>query len=191
MLLRPEHSCHDAYCHAFHEGPAPLGRRGFVKLAALTAGAGLAASWIPNWAFASGTAEAIMLSCMDYRMVDPQAKFMSGKGLDGEYDHVVLAGASLGVVSKKFGKWHDVFWEHLDVAIKLHKVHQVIVIDHQDCGAYKLALGDDAVDTPEKELAAHTATIQTFAKLVEKHHPNLPVEGYFMALDGTAEPIEL
>ena len=146
---------------------------------------------MPNLAFADGTAEALMLSCMDYRFVDPQAKFMNGKGLDGEYDHVVLAGASLGVVSKKFGKWHDVFWEHLDVAIKLHKVHQVIVIDHRDCGAYKLALGEAAVGTPEKELAAHTATIHTFAKLVAKHHPDLPVEGYLMALDGTAEQIAL
>jgi len=74
----------------------PPGRRGFVKLAAVTARAGLVAGWMPSWAFASGTAEALMLSCIDYRFVDPQAKFMSGKGLDGEYAHVVLAGASPG-----------------------------------------------------------------------------------------------
>jgi len=70
-------------------------------------------------------------------------------------------------------------------------VHEVIVIDHRHCGAYKLALGEGAVDTPEEELAAHTATMKAFGELMRTHHPKLPVVGYLMALDGTAEQIEV
>jgi carbonic anhydrase len=163
-------------------------RRGFVKLATLAAGVGLFAAYAPRLAF-GGEAQALMLSCMDYRMVDPMAAFMNKKGLDGKYDHVVLAGASLGVVSDKFKDWHETFWEHLKVSIDLHKVHEVIVIDHRDCGAYKLALGAEAVATAESETAAHAKTLRSFASLVRSRHADLGVEAYLMALDGTAEQI--
>lgn len=184
--------CHDVL-ETIRAAPVlhPVGRRSFVKLAAVATGVGLFASWAPRLAFA-GEAQALMLSCMDYRVVDPMVNFMSAKGLDGQYDHVVLAGASLGVVSKRFAGWHETFWEHLDVAIKLHHVHEVIVIDHRDCGAYKLAFGEDKVSTPEGETEAHTKTMQSFGKLVRKHHPDLTsIEAYLMALDGTAEKIDV
>ena len=104
-----------------------------------------------------------MLSCMDYRLVDDFVYFMAQQGLHDGYDHVVLAGASLGVMSEKFAAWHETFWTHLDVAIQLHHVEEVVVLDHRDCGAYRLALGAEAVDTPEKETAAHADTIRRFA----------------------------
>ena len=183
-------TCHDGLCRVGAKDDYAIPRRSFVKLASLAAGAGLIAGYLPRFAFA-GEAQALMLSCMDYRFVDPMAAFMNSKGLDGKYDHVVLAGASLGVVSKKFAAWHDTFWQHLDVAIKLHGVHEVVVIDHLDCGAYKLAFGDDIVASKEVEMPAHTKTIQSFAALVRKHHPDLAIEGYVMGLDGTAEQVGL
>jgi carbonic anhydrase len=164
------------------------GRRDFLRLTALGASAALffAASGKVQ---ASGQAKALMLSCMDYRLVDDLAKFMEAEGLKDNYDHVVLAGASLGAVSDKFKDWHDTFWQHLDVAIKLHNIHEVIVIDHRDCGAYKLALGADAVSTPEKETSAHTTALTEFAALVKSKHAKLEVKAYLMALDGTTETI--
>ncbi len=182
-------SCHDILGAVPARGEAlALDRRGFVKLATLAAGVGLFACWAPRLAF-GGEAEAILLSCMDYRVIEHMAAFMKTKGLEGKYDQVVLAGASLGVVSDKFESWHDVFWEHLDIAIKLHKVHELIVIDHRDCGAYKLALGEAAVAAPGDETAAHAATLRSFAKLVRDRSPSLPVEAYLMALDGATDKI--
>lgn len=166
-----------------------VGRRQFIKLATLGAGVALFMSAAPRFAMASGKAKALMLSCMDYRLVDDTVKFMADQGLNDEYDHVVLAGASLGVVSETFKAWHDTFWQHLDVAIKLHGIEEVIVIDHRDCGAYKLALGAEAVATPEKETAVHTATIVNFAKQVKAKHSTLGVKAYIMALDGKTEAV--
>jgi len=68
--------------------------------------------------FASGKSEALLLSCMDYRLVDDTERYMSGRGLRDKYDHVILAGASLGVVSEKYPSWSKTFWEHLEVAIQ-------------------------------------------------------------------------
>lgn len=166
------------------------GRRDFLRLTALGASAALFLAAAPK-AQAGGHAKALMLSCMDYRLVDDLVKFMEAEGLNDNYDHVVLAGASLGAVSDKFKDWHETFWQHLDVAIKLHHIEEVIVIDHRDCGAYKLALGAEAVATPELETAAHTKAIAEFATLVKAKHAELEVKAYLMALDGTTETVAI
>ncbi|MFO1062078.1 MAG: carbonic anhydrase [Dongiaceae bacterium] len=170
--------------------PAAPGRRTFIKLATLGAGVALLYGAAPRLALA-GHAKALMLSCMDYRLIDANVSFMREQGLDKEYDYVILAGASLGVVSDKFADWHATFWQHLDVAIKLHAIEEVIVVDHRDCGAYRLALGADAVATSEKELAAHVATLTEFARQVRDKQPKLGLQAFLMGLDGKAEPIKV
>jgi carbonic anhydrase len=185
------HHCVTHSCHNLSETTTDVtvGRRQFLKLATLGAGVALFMSAAPRFAVASGKAKALMLSCMDYRLVDDTVKFMADQGLNNEYDHLVLAGASLGVVSETFKDWHGTFWQHLDVAIKLHGIEEVIVIDHRDCGAYKLAMGAEAVDTPAKETAVHTATIAAFAKQVKAKHGTLGVKAYIMSLDGKTEAV--
>ena len=170
---------------------AGLGRREFIRIATIGGGAAIVAGISANGAMAGGKAKALLLSCMDYRLVDDLVKMMGTMGMQDNYDHVVLAGASLGVVNDKFAGWHDTFWQHLDVAKQLHGIEEVIVIDHRDCGAYRLALGEAAVSTPEAELQMHTLAINEFALRVAARHPELKVEGWLMALDGTAEHIEI
>ena len=172
-------------------GPFRLGRRKFFRLAAIGSGAAIVSALSANGTLAGGQAKALMLSCMDYRLVDDLVTMMEGMGLHDNYDHVVLAGASLGVINDKFADWHETVWQHLDVALKLHHIEEVIVIDHRDCGAYKLALGEAAMATPEQETEMHRLAINEFALRVKARHPELSVEGYLMALDGTAEAVEI
>ncbi|WP_085317579.1 carbonic anhydrase [Derxia lacustris] len=166
---------------------AGLSRRGFAKVAALGAGAALFAR--SPLALAGGHADALLLSCMDYRLMDNVASYMNGRGLEKHYDHVVLAGASLGAVSDRFPAWNATFWSHLDVAIKLHAVPKVMVMDHRDCGAYKLVLGEAHLASAASERDAHAATIATFKAQVKEKYPNLQVEGLLMALDGSVETV--
>src|SRR5262245_58173974 len=113
-------------------------RRRFLQLAALGGGASLLAAipFVPT-ARAAGTTEALLLSCMDFRLMDDIERYMSGRGLRDKYDHIVLAGASLGAITHKYRAWNKTFWQHLDIAIQLHAIHTVVVLDHRDCGAYK------------------------------------------------------
>jgi len=121
--------------------------------------------------------------------MDEIERYMSGRGLKDKYDHVVLAGASLGAVTDKYPAWNKTFWDHLDVAIKLHQIHEVIVMDHRDCGAYKVILGEDLAKTPDKETAAHSAQLKQLASKIKQKHPALKVELLLMALDGKVETI--
>ena len=132
-----------------------------------------------------------MLSCMDYRFVDDLVAAMSEMGLQDNYDPVVLAGALLGVVNDKFADWHDTFWQHLDVALQLHHIKQLLLIDQPNCGAYKPALREAAVSSPKHEYQMRTLAINKFTLRVAARYPDLKVSGFLMALDGTVQQITI
>lgn len=89
------------------------------------------------------------------------------------------------MVAPKFADWHKAFWDNLAITIQLHNIKRVIAIDHRDCGAAKVAYGEDAVSTPEKENAAHAVVLAEFREQVGRRQPNLKVETMLMALDGS------
>lgn len=172
------------------KGGLETDRRDFLKLAVLGAGAAVALSSFPTTAaLAAGNADALLLSCMDFRLVDDTARYMEGRHLTNHYDHVVLAGASLGAVHDKFSAWHGTFWEHVDVAIQLHHIKKVMVLDHRDCGAYKIALGKDLAGDRAAETAAHADVLKKFRAAVKAKYPTLEVELMLMDLDGKVETI--
>jgi carbonic anhydrase len=138
---------------------------------------------------AAGQTEALLLSCMDFRLVDDTARYMASRGMTDKYDHIILAGAALGALTEKFPAWNQTFWDHVGVAIDLHKIHKVLVLDHRDCGAYKVILGEDFAKDPVKETAIHATQLKRLGKLIQEKYPALAVELLLMALDGKVEGI--
>ncbi|MBI1735645.1 MAG: hypothetical protein HYR51_10755 [Candidatus Rokubacteria bacterium] len=163
------------------------GRRQFLWTSALGASATLFG--VPWPVRAAGQTEALLLSCMDYRLVDETERYMAARGMRNKYDHVILAGAALGAVTGKFPAWNTTFWEHLDVAIQLHHVQKVLVLDHRDCGAYKVILGEDFAKDPGKERETHAGQLRELRKRIQARYPQLAVELLLMSLDGTVETI--
>jgi hypothetical protein len=156
-------------------------------LAKLLAGA-VGAAALPGAAKAADVT-ALGITCIDYRLVEDGVHFFHDKNLTRDYDQVSLAGASLAAVSDKFPSSNAAFWNHIDIAKTLHHIKKVIVVDHRDCGAYKVAFGKDYQGEPAGETGQHkTVMEQVKAKLAEVH-PELESEFYLMALDGTAERI--
>ncbi len=165
-------------------------RRRFLKM--LTVGGSVVGL---TWLFpvgrlrAAGQTEALLLSCMDFRLVDATARYMASRGLTDKYDHIILAGAALGALTDKFPSWNQTFWDHVGVAIDLHKIHKVIVLDHRDCRAYKVILGEDFAKDPAKETAIHATQLKRLGKMIQEKYPALEVELLLMALDGKVEGI--
>jgi carbonic anhydrase len=159
-------------------------RRGFGALAGGIAGLAL----LPLRAYA-GHAEALALTCIDYRLVDDAVRFFDGLHLTGEYDQVSLAGASLAAMSAKFPSSNKAFWDHVEIAKSLHHVGKLIVVDHRDCGAYKVAFGAKFAAEPAAETAQHKKVMTELKAALAKRHPDLGVEFYLMALDGSAERV--
>jgi carbonic anhydrase len=159
-------------------------------MASVLAGAGMgAASAARASEVAPHKVEALLLCCMDYRLIDDTQRWMAGRGLEDRYDQLILAGASIAVTSGKYPAWAETFWGELDIAVKLHGVGRVIVLDHRDCGAYRLILGKDLKDEPQKELAAHVKELYGVRELILNRHPGMQVELALMSLDGTVMPV--
>jgi carbonic anhydrase len=165
-----------------------LGAPRFGRRVLLFGAAG--AALLPRFARAAGgDYEAMILGCIDPRMQTPVRDYAVKQGLAGKYSQFVFAGAAIGAVAEKFDDWHKTFWENLAITIQLHNIKSVIAIDHRDCGAAKVAYGDDSISTPEKEDATHKKALAQFRKEVARRQPKLKVETLLMALDGTSIPL--
>ena len=114
----------------------------------------------------------LLLTCMDFRFFQLIAKVMKRAGLEGRYDHVILAGAALGAVVRGKKYWHKTFFDHLALAEKLHNIKGVIVLEHRDCGAYSPKGFGLLPDKPtrEEERRVH---FEQVAKLRKKIPPHL------------------
>ena len=142
-----------------------------------------------------GEADALLLSCIDYRLIDDTANYMrDDRHLQGKYDYVILAGASLGVNQRKYRNWGRTFWQHLNTAIALHGIHEVIIVDHRNCGAYKIFLGLDFPANPneaqrKEETRVHKRQLDRLARAIHRRRAELDVRTVLMNLDGSVEEI--
>jgi hypothetical protein len=128
----------------------------------------------------------LLLSCMDLRLLDEIVAFMDGKDLTNRYDHVILAGASLGVMYEGNPHWAQTFWDHLDVARELHDIREVHIMDHRECGAYRKLLGLDFKGDPDGETRAHAEVAHRLKAAILERHPDLRVKCFLMDLSGSA-----
>lgn len=130
----------------------------------------------------------LVLSCMDLRLTDNLVNFLHFDNLANRYDHFILAGTSLCTTlkSKKNAKyfkndvlesydnfelWSKSFNDHLNLAIALHHIKDVYVIEHQDCGAYKNFLKEKKLQQGEKQCHQHFAV-----DLAEEIHNVIRIE---------------
>jgi carbonic anhydrase len=175
----PEHQYIGGCACCRGQEPVSVGRRGLLLGA-------LSATLLPRFGWAAGGKyEAMILGCIDPRVQEPMREFAVAHGLIGQYSKFTIAGAAIGVVAPAFAKWHQAFWDNLATSIKLHGIETVIAIDHRDCGAAKIAYGDDSIATPQKEDATHKVALDQFRMQVGQRHPALRVETLLMALDGS------
>jgi carbonic anhydrase len=165
------------------------GRRAFLRVGVLGGGASLLAMALPARSARAAATDALLLSCMDYRLTNETERYMSGRGLRNKYDHVILAGASLGALTDKYPAWNQTFWEHLEVAIQLHQIQKVILLDHRDCGAYQVILGEDFAKDRAKETTVHAGQLDELRKRIGAQYPTLEVETLLMSLDGKVEKV--
>ncbi len=136
---------------------------------------------------AEGDYEAMLLSCIDPRMVAPVYKYMDQRSLTGQYSQFVIAGAAIAVVAPKFEDWRPAFWDNLATTVQLHHIKRLIAIDHRDCGAAQIAYGAASIADPQTETETHRKVFDAFRKEVGRREPKLAIETGLMALDGSIQ----
>ncbi len=128
-------------------------------------------------------AKALILSCIDFRFLTAERYFLKNKNLTGKYDWTALAGASLAIAGFPHPSDAEAFWDQLDISYKLHHIHKVIIIDHQDCGAYATMIDANLSKDPERELQVHSDYLNRAYWLIRNRYPNIDVELYLATLN--------
>jgi hypothetical protein len=170
-------------------------RRGFLAAGAATVAGGLLGMAPFQAQAASGNYEAMLVNCIDPRFTTLSWQYMGllqGIGrekLSDNYSQFVIAGGPIGAVHPKFSAWHKAYWDNLDITVSLHHIKRVVGITHRDCGAAKLAFGEDKVANKEIETESHAEALNEFRRQVQKRHPKLSVITGVMSLDGRVDLI--
>ena len=112
--------------------------------------------------------EALVVHCIDYRLQEFLNKWLDDKLPTGGFDRVAIAG---GV--------HDVFYvlRQVEIAVRLHQIEKVILVNHEDCGAYGI----------EGNYEHHKTDLEESECKIEALFPDLNVETYYLHLDGEFE----
>ena len=126
--------------------------------------------------------KAMVLSCIDPRFQHLVHNYLKKKKLSEKYSAFTIAGAAIGVTHNKFKKWHKTFYDNLSTSIKLHEIEKLIVINHKDCGAAKIANGKKVFNIiNEKKI--HKDSFSKLKKKIKKRFPKLNVDLNLMSLE--------
>ncbi len=131
------------------------------------------------------TATTLLISCVDFRLRDETEKLMNKIGLLDQYDEVAIPGASLAVIGEKHPHWAATAKDIIGLLKTLHDIKQVVILDHKDCGAYKLNFGAKRMAT--EEMATHKEVMLQATKEIQKAFPKLKIYALIMSIDGTVE----
>ena len=123
----------------------------------------------------------LLLSCMDLRLINELASFMDRDNLTNRYDHLITAGAGLGLTHGETNSTYQTWWtgfvEHLRVAIELHQPEDIYIVEHRACGAYAKFLGETFSDddaSQRRERLSHRRHARTCAEKINAYLETAP-----------------
>jgi carbonic anhydrase len=131
--------------------------------------------------------KAMVLSCMDPRFQPKIFNYLKKRKLNGEYSSFTIAGSAVGVTHIRFKMWHKTFFENLAVSIKIHRISKLIVINHEDCRAARVAEGKEDID----EVKIHKISFEKLKKKLNKKFPKLKLEFHIMKLNSKLVKLQL
>ncbi len=133
--------------------------------------------------------KALVLSCIDYRILEAERYFLSLQNLGGQYDFTALAGASLALSGMPHQHDAEAFWDQLDISYRLHHIQKVLILDHQDCSVYQYKIDPSLTNNPELELTTHTEYLSRAYWAIRDRYPDLNIELYFVNLNTEVKQI--
>ncbi|MFH1427754.1 MAG: carbonic anhydrase [Patescibacteria group bacterium] len=116
----------------------------------------------------SHTCKAILIHCMDFRLIKETRNWLERENLIGDCDIVSLAGASKEIADNK----NELLLKQIDISNKLHQASQVILLHHSDCGAYKSSYD---FKSSEEEKTKQLEDMEKAANIIKKKFPGAEV----------------
>lgn len=121
----------------------------------------------------------IVLTCIDFRFVEPLRRHLQAEGLTGEADVIALPGGGMALV----GVDREAVVRAMEISLRLRSPEQVMLVAHRDCGAIG---GSGAFASAEAEVATITTSLAASGRFVADRFPQLEVRS--VLFDGSGEP---
>ena len=115
-------------------------------------------------------ADAIVITCIDFRFQEYIDIWLKQNFKKYQFDRVALTG---GVFD------FDSILKQVEISHRLHQTKKVILVNHEDCGAYG----------KEGTLKRHKADLIEAEKKLEALFPDIDVETYYLTLKGKFQEI--
>lgn len=129
----------------------------------------------------------VVITCIDFRFQKPTHEWLVSQNLLGDHDRVGIAGGVLNLTAPLHDEHRVLLIQQIKIAHTLHHIQKVILINHEDCGAYG---GTAAFESSKQEQAKHEEELTKAAEMIKHDFPELEVEIYFAKLDGAVERVE-
>ena len=145
-------------------------------------------------------AKAIVLSCIDFRLRGNQTCHLNMLGYKNNYDEVIGAGASLAYNNNLTGyenaSWNVYINSHFDLGYSLHTINEIIIVEHEKCGAYKVTYGDVDGNFEDPEINYHITNVNEAGETIWGLYnpingtngttiPDLKITGYYMTINAS------
>lgn len=116
----------------------------------------------------SHTCKALVISCIDFRFQKLIQEFLTANGYQDDHDLITYPGASLA--------WEQIK-DAVAISFRLHQPAEVILIDHEDCGAY----GED------NKLETHVTNLEKAAQAISEVNQEMKVKKLMAYFDSIQE----
>lgn len=114
----------------------------------------------------------LVIRCMDFRLNEELEKWIRESGLfDFGFDIISLAGASKSLADGS-EEIRNCFLENISVSVDLHKVKDIIIIHHSDCGAYAKSYN---FKSPNEEKKKQIEDMKNAKKIIQKKYPEVKI----------------
>ncbi|MFC1802271.1 carbonic anhydrase [Patescibacteria group bacterium] len=130
--------------------------------------------------------DTMVIFCVDHRFEEVTYLFV--KERYKRFDLVPFAGVSKAILDANFDDLDNIVNATLNIAFGLHNVKRVVLVGHQDCGAYG---GSKAFNSVEEERNFQFDQLIKAREKILLKNPNTEVELFFASLDEREESIEI
>ena len=105
--------------------------------------------------------------------------------MEGDTDIIRVAGVAKNLANPTVSAHREFLLDQLRISVDLHRVREIYLVNHEDCGAYGL---DDAVDS-DQELHVHIADLEKADQIIKDAIPDVKVKAYFLRLNGRVDTV--
>ncbi|MEW6153397.1 MAG: carbonic anhydrase [Actinomycetota bacterium] len=113
--------------------------------------------------------QAVVLSCSDYRFVEPMRRFLARRGLTGTVDLIAWPGGAAALATPD----RDAIIDTIRMACELDSPAEIVLVAHHDCDR----LGGSACFAgPQAEIATLETALAIAGEVVAEQFPSLRLQ---------------